>query len=637
MGVIVTVHGTFAESATSSPAESAASASVAWWQPGSALAAELHELVSCDGEPFEVRPFTWSGENSEIDRRDAAERLFDVLRELEASQQPYVIVGHSHGGSVVSLALLNAARRRNSLPGLKRWITVGTPFIELKREPFLFTRLSFLYRAIYVASLMLLIMFAFTAVADLIDRSGNLLDQRQTMRLLIGFGLTAVPFLIVYFGLRFLEGRQLYVDRPRMLRRARDLFASRWVPLTHEDDEAVQGLASLRTVKFSIFEPEFAVGSLTMLSVFVLPLAYLVIVTSPNLMNRIAGYLATNVYQVQNYMARQTELESARKELRQINNSIRQYQNQLENTTIDFERSAGVRKEVENLRATRAAKRKSLDATWPDLTQAERALRFKRRFLEIDGKPCPGNGLCYGGRNIGLNSKLLYHIITDEVASAVVDEEFRRSALGNVLRFALPILLVPAVFGVLAVLVVMLMQGVSRLLSARVAGLLDRLTWSELKRASLGNDTEGEVALSAGPRPVWIEAAPPFLPKGLGDVLTEYSNREMALSVAKFRNALSDLAFSEPAERGAGGLARYLTWQELIHTSYFEVTVFRQILARAIADAEGFGPTPAFASDPSYQRAGAWLDSILPGAVSPPVQGVVARAAVRTADPVAGA
>ncbi len=610
MGVILTVHGTFAHADEQSAAEIAAEAAAGWWQPGGALEAELRDLVTGEDGKLEIRPFTWSGQNSETDRRAAAAELYRVMKELEASKVPYVVVGHSHGGSVVSLALLRAAARRDKLDGMKRWITVGTPFVELKREPFLFTRLSFLYRAVYVASLMLLIMFAFTAVADLLDGTSNLLERRQTLRLVVGFALTALPFLFVYVGLRLIEGRQLHLYRPRLLRRAREVFQPRWLPLTHEDDEAVQGLASLHAVKFQIFEPEFAVPSMTMSSVFVLPLAYLIIVTSPGLMNRIADYLTANFYRVEEYAKRETALETARKDLRQLTRGIRQLQNQLSDPTTPFERASGMQKEVERLRNERATKRRILDETWPDLTQAERALRFKRRFLEVDGKLCEGGRLCHDGRHVGLNSKLLYHIITDEVASAVVDEEIRRTALGNVLRFATPVLLVPLVFGILAVLIVLIMQALARGLSAMTARGLDRLTWSELKRASLGNDTEGEIALAAGPRPVWIDRPAPYLPKGLGDVLTEHSNREMSLSLAKFRNALSDLAFSEPAERGAGGLARYLSWNELIHTSYFEVPVFRQLLARAIADVDGFAATPAFAADRAYARAGAWLETL---------------------------
>jgi len=45
------------------------------------------------------------------------------------------------------------------------------------------------------------------------------------------------------------------------------------------------------------------------------------------------------------------------------------------------------------------------------------------------------------------------------------------------------------------------------------------------------------------------------------------------------RNAISTLAFSATEESKAGLITSYFTWQQLIHTSYFEVSEFRTLLA----------------------------------------------------------
>ena len=41
-----------------------------------------------------------------------------------------------------NLTAIEAAARRDEFGGLKRWITVGTPFVGLRKERLLFTRLK---------------------------------------------------------------------------------------------------------------------------------------------------------------------------------------------------------------------------------------------------------------------------------------------------------------------------------------------------------------------------------------------------------------------------------------------------------------------------------------------------------------
>ena len=87
-------------------------------------------------------PFVWSGENSERERRQAGSELLKVLQGLEARNETYSVVGHSHGGSVIAAALVESVARKRPLEHLKRWITVGAPFVALRKERFLFARLT---------------------------------------------------------------------------------------------------------------------------------------------------------------------------------------------------------------------------------------------------------------------------------------------------------------------------------------------------------------------------------------------------------------------------------------------------------------------------------------------------------------
>ena len=100
-----------------------------------------------------------------------------------------------------------------------------------------------------------------------------------------------------------------------------------------------------------------------------------------------------------------------------------------------------------------------------------------------------------------------------------------------------------------------------------------------------------------------------FLPPELGDKITDYSNQASFKSLAKFRNAISTLAFAQDDE-ARGDQHAYLSWRELIHTSYFEVPEFRKLLAYAIGEADGFAMCEAFGADPDFERAKKWYATL---------------------------
>ncbi|MEO0673145.1 MAG: hypothetical protein AAFZ05_14090, partial [Pseudomonadota bacterium] len=169
-------------------------------------------------------------------------------------------------------------------------------------------------------------------------------------------------------------------------------------------------------------------------------------------------------------------------------------------------------------------------------------------------------------------------------------------------------LLVPAVFAVLAIALVYLVQFFARLLSGGLSRALDRMTWSEIKRSALGNDTESEVALASGPQPPWMDdgQTAPFLPTPLAEQITEASNVATAASIAKFRNALSDLAFAESKDSREQTALAFLTWRELIHFAYFDVADFRKLVAAALHQA---GLTSGTAPAGDVRIAG-WLSAL---------------------------
>ncbi len=83
----------------------------------------------CD---FNVKydPQTWSGENSHQGRIKAGDDLAEYLKETyKENNAPLYLVGHSHGGSVISYALFNIGEKIKSLSGV---INLATPHIHVE-------------------------------------------------------------------------------------------------------------------------------------------------------------------------------------------------------------------------------------------------------------------------------------------------------------------------------------------------------------------------------------------------------------------------------------------------------------------------------------------------------------------------
>ena len=81
----------------------------------------------------------------------------------------------------------------------------------------------------------------------------------------------------------------------------------------------------------------------------------------------------------------------------------------------------------------------------------------------------------------------------------------------------------------------------------------------------------------------------------------------MSASIVKIRSAISEFAMNEGRDGKIGTALNYLTWQELIHTSYFEVPEFRKLLARIVSDSDGFRATDQFVQDAAYHETESWL------------------------------
>lgn len=609
MATVVTVHGTFANSAGTADALNIGDSptEVQWWQPGSELEADLANFVSGTDGPIRFIPFRWSSYNSELDRRNAGSELLGVLRQLDAQGEPYALVGHSHGGSVIASALIESVAWNRPLTHLKRWITVGTPFVGMRKERFLFTRLTLPRKVMFVASLMLFLMFLFYVGGELISSGFTARNERFYTALLFNGVMMSLPILFFYIVFRVLDGRELAGYGRGAVQRARDHYADKWLPLCHKDDEAVHGLRYLPKVKLSFFERDFATSTFTKASVIALPLAYLFVVTSPTVMLGISDFLQTRVYGVAEFADKEGQVTAARNEMRSLWQRLREARETAERGGLDPSGAESARQQADDIRRQIVVKRQQIEQQFPQFAQAERAQRFKRRFLMQNGQLCEGGRLCGAGYNYALNSKLLFHVVTDELSSAVVDDGLFAGTVGNILRLMVPVVLVPLVFAVLALGVLAIIQYIASHLSSVLSRGLNSLTLSEVKRSTFGNDTEGEIVVGADYGPSWLDPVTCLLPIEVSDAITEHSNSMATQSLFKFRNAISTLAFAEGEDEKASMITKYLSWKELVHTCYFDVPAFRKIIAQSISQAEGFMPTEAFKRDGEFDVTTRWV------------------------------
>ncbi len=116
---IVLVHGTFARGAV-------------WTQPSvSSLCASLRRSLGSDTQ---FDPFPWSGVNRHNARVEAGRDLADHLDTLlaETPRRPVFVIGHSHGGTVITHALRARPSLARSLSGV---VLLSTPFIQVRRRP----------------------------------------------------------------------------------------------------------------------------------------------------------------------------------------------------------------------------------------------------------------------------------------------------------------------------------------------------------------------------------------------------------------------------------------------------------------------------------------------------------------------
>lgn len=114
--VVYLVHGTYAQNAQ-------------WTLVDSRFSECLRKSL---GQDIDIKVFSWDGLNSIDSRLLASEHLCKQLEALVDSRRcnQLYVVGHSHGGNIA----LQAISRMNNGEAVTGLVTLGTPFVRVKRK-----------------------------------------------------------------------------------------------------------------------------------------------------------------------------------------------------------------------------------------------------------------------------------------------------------------------------------------------------------------------------------------------------------------------------------------------------------------------------------------------------------------------
>ena len=516
MTTIFSVHGTFS---------SGPDTGEQWWQKESPFQQRLLTLVEAEHGEISYQPHIWDGENSETSRRAAGVALSQKFEQLEQQDEPYAVIAHSHGGSVVAAALMGSAEREHRLDNLQTWISIGTPFIKTKLKKMLFSRLGVLGKSVYVALLTVAIMLltmVFTAAWNIVTVG---IYALPVLGMLFVVAFAPMPLIAFHLACRFFEAKRLHLYKNKTVVFAKTFFHKKWVSLWHTNDEAIQGLRSVKAVNFNAFARRFAVGPISAMSVFILPVLIIFTALTP-----MTDTLENELYN-------------------------RQW--------IGDEYESNIRGNITPFND------KPLVVNLIKLLSLPGFVVAKYQGLEKTNKWWNGN----------TGNALL--IVS---ASAVF------------LSLSLAI----------TVLVTLLARGISYLLSVT----LNPLTMGQIRAKAFGSDTREDDAVDASARPMWLGESHDPLPEPLDSQLQATSDAAIGKVVPKFRNALRQLTATEDSAEESDVLSEYLTWEELIHTSYFSNEQVCKLIAYALTQSDGFRATTAFSQDPELETVAEWYDKI---------------------------
>jgi hypothetical protein len=611
VAAIITVHGTFSNGPEEGPN---------WWQKGSQFEREVRNWVRSEDGVLIFKPFPWCGANSAKQRLDAGRRLSLEIRDLEAKNERYCLIGHSHAGTILAFAIQSHGRRwRTEDPDfelLSRWITVGSPFIASK-----FFRGTF--------------------------PSLNTLDKTAYIVLLL-YGLLVMPFVVTTASV------PVTIALPACLlpftlfvaaKRSMEAFPHQ----NHDESKfgiflgnlGILGLVTVICFGYNLVHVSWAsrggdlLGDWTNL-VFTIVSAVLLVALlrfSVNIIDRIGLSFGRSV-----------------RFWRPIYWTI-----ELLNIlwflflrVIGFVLPLRSRYVGPGLRG--GVNYDAASKKWFGLChRSDEAVAGLRSMglaeFQIFAKDFAVAPLSWMAILAvpGLIILILYLIASTAVAVGLVGEIgsrespfFGTASIGVVMELlgkgvrsiasGLPspvidvvcLLLTLALIFLVGIALTKMLMHFFLIVSRVASGLMNRITSHQLRQNAFGFDIAGGAATRAVDTPGWRDYMKvSFLPEALADEVSALGDAAAAHFVRKVRRDIPNLALSLQGAAAGEIVSRYLSWDELIHTAYFRVPRFRKLVCFAIAHSPGFQPSDAFRRDADYALVKDWYERIASGAPSP--------------------
>ena len=167
--------------------------------------------------------------------------------------------------------------------------------------------------------------------------------------------------------------------------------------------------------------------------------------------------------------------------------------------------------------------------------------------------------------------------------------------------------IVGSALGALFLLFRFIIDPVFRLSGAK---WLDQAAASQLRRQAYGLDISGEWVRGASAKPWFSRTGWAPLPQSIHDELLGVVNSAAVTTVSKLRDFLGSAYISGRRVDVLADLTGQLSWNELIHTSYFDIPRLTKLIALGITRAAD-EPVPAtLASDHEIAQ---WLDAMSTG------------------------
>ena len=129
---------------------------------------------------------------------------------------------------------------------------------------------------------------------------------------------------------------------------------------------------------------------------------------------------------------------------------------------------------------------------------------------------------------------------------------------------------------------------------------LDGIVHSEMKENAFGLDVSSEWLRDVLVRPAFATTEWAPLPDPIHGEMLAFVDQHAAQTVAKLRTFIGTPFVPTPQNDFLGMLTQQLSWDELLHTTYFTNPRFVKLVAHGMFDLSGTAPSDRLRSEPDY-------------------------------------